>query len=1728
MKRFLSALIVFCMLLAMLPMSASAAATYFGGCGKDLSWKLTKDTGIMEITGTGAMYNYDEDETPWDSYLSLIKSVEIASGATSIGTYAFCGCTNLTSVSIPDTVKTIGDDAFEGCSALMSLTIPSSVTKIGEYAFYSCSKLASVAIEEAEQHPSSYVIGESAFAKCTALTSITIPGSVTKLEDKVFWNCSKLDTVTLNEGLKTMGYGLFSSCTSLLELTIPATVRNCEGENGYGALANSSITKVTFAEGATSVPTYACYKATKLTTVTIPDSVTSIGEEAFDGCIALTSITLPSSLKSVGDYALCGCTALTSITIPSSVTKIGEYAFYSCTKLASVAIEEAEQHPSSYVIGESAFAKCTALTSIAIPGTVTKLEDGVFGGCSSLHTVTLSEGLKYMGASLFSGCSALTELTIPASVNSCEYVDGPFSGSSISTVTLAEGRSAIPDDMLASAVCLTEVTVPNGVKKIGEEAFCGCTKLTTVTLPASLTTIEEDAFYNCKALTDVYYLGTMSQWNGINIKDGNDWLYEATIHILTAVVTLPTCTEQGYTTYTCLCGDTYIADYVDALGHDIVVDAAVAPTCTETGLTAGEHCSRCDYKVAQEVVPALNHDLVDHEGKAATCTAKGWEAYQTCTRCNYTTYTEIAPLGHDMIGEEAVAATCTETGLTAGGHCSRCDYKIEQEVVPALGHDIVADAAVAPGCLTTGLTAGEHCTRCDYKVEQEVVPALGHDIVADAAVAPTCTTTGLTEGRHCSRCSYKLAQMVVDALGHDYRETERVEPTNGQNGYVRYKCARCDSTYVDILYPAHAHTAGAVQRENETVQTCTEWGGYDLVTYCTVCGIVLSEEHVSISPLGHDFIEINRFDSMMGETGYIWYQCTRCGFLYIEEIAPGSEEDIVIKLTWGPTPSDLDSHLYIYDSVEEAYNAQGDSVFTYNGNRGHTAYYDMEYYEDGRLAAELDYDDTSSFGPEHTTIYAPASNGIYLFKVHDYTNRDNFASRALSNSGATVELLIGDDPWLDENGNPYVFHVPADTIGCNWAVFYLDISDNSVHVLNSLEPHRLVTTYTPATCTDWGTVEYTCLDCGAVTEEIDESAPPLGHNYVLTDTVWPTDEDEGYYEYTCTRCDDWYEVPIAALTHNYVESQRLEPTCTAWGWIKSTCTVHGETMTTTIPPLGHNFQVNRVSAPNCTEMGFTSYRCLNCGDSYAADFKDPLGHDFQNGVCTRCGELDPYSGRQIVLASTTACEGGVFTIPITLVNNPGLASMRLLVQYDQSVLELQSAAIGDAFRTASNAQYLVNAETYPVVINWLQTIGQTDADDVFATLTFKVLSAEAGETAVTAAFEQADVYDGNMEDVAFEVVNSTITLGVHNLQHVARVPATCTTEGACEYWYCSVCGKIFADENASTELSEEDRILPALDHLAGDPVTENNAAPSCTEAGGYDTVVYCSRCNAEISREHVIVDALNHLAGEPVTENNVTPSCTGIGGYDTVVYCSRCNAELSREHVIVDALGHDYDYYTGVCSRCGAQDPNFPTENSPTFRIVPTSGTVGRDVTVTLRLENNPGIASAKLTLHYDAAKLAFKQADLTDFSNVQGVNFSAVDGADGVTLNYIVTSGELSGDGEFIKVTFTIAADAGAGDTPLVVTYQREDVFNAANGNVRFYCVNANLLVKLRVPGDVNGDGKVNNKDARLLFQYVSNVALTQDFFTDAADVNGDGKINNKDARLLFQYVSGMPVTLV
>jgi hypothetical protein len=254
-----------------------------------------------------------------------------------------------------------------------------------------------------------------------------------------------------------------------------------------------------------------------------------------------------------------------SVAISNGVTSIGKYAFYYNENLESVTIPDGLTS-----IGSAAFSNCYKLANMTLPNSVTYINDYVFSDCNSLVSVTIGNGVKSIGYAAFEGCNSLLRIIIP-----------------------------------------------DGVSYIGQYAFSFCESLNSVTIPDSVTQIGYSAFGGCHDIADVYYMGSEGQWSGIKFGSFNNPLLDATIHYNHVHFSKnieesvdPTCNEGGYKKCVCVCGYRFTEE-ISELGHDIVIDDAVAPTCTATGLTEGQHCSRCeDATVAQEIIPMIKHTAV--------------------------------------------------------------------------------------------------------------------------------------------------------------------------------------------------------------------------------------------------------------------------------------------------------------------------------------------------------------------------------------------------------------------------------------------------------------------------------------------------------------------------------------------------------------------------------------------------------------------------------------------------------------------------------------------------------------------------------------------------------------------------------------------------------------------------------------------------------------------------------------------------------------------------------------------------------------------------------------------------------------------------------------------------------------------------------------------------------------------------------------------------------------
>ncbi len=256
-------------------------------------------------------------------------------------TVEVCGhtLTENTVVNIPDTVtngnrtytvKQIGYEAFRDCSYLTGITLPESVTVIDDRAFYNC----------------------------TALTGIKIPSGVERIDLYTFYNCTALIEVELPEGLTVLDNGAFRDCISLTTVTLPGTLQRIGSQTFDGC---TNLETINIPQSVEDIDTYAFQNCAKLTSIEIPLSITVIRNYTFRGCVALENVTLPEELTWIGTEAFKGCISIRSITIPSTVTSIQASAFAECTGLEKIIVlSETVTPAATNAIPSNAVVECAA------------------------------------------------------------------------------------------------------------------------------------------------------------------------------------------------------------------------------------------------------------------------------------------------------------------------------------------------------------------------------------------------------------------------------------------------------------------------------------------------------------------------------------------------------------------------------------------------------------------------------------------------------------------------------------------------------------------------------------------------------------------------------------------------------------------------------------------------------------------------------------------------------------------------------------------------------------------------------------------------------------------------------------------------------------------------------------------------------------------------------------------------------------------------------------------------------------------------------------------------------------------------------------------------------------------------------------------------------------------------------------------------------------------------
>ena len=592
--------------------------------------------GIHILTGTGAMYDYNNDDgyytlppylnkLIWEPCATLI----VEDGITDIGNYAFYNA-KYTSCSIPLSVITIGDHAFEGCFQNSDITLLSAehnVTHIGEYAFgnyggqiilpetlihigdyaFSNSALTSLTLPSNLEY-----IGDYAFVGCTNITGdingdLTIPNSVTYLGEQAFSDCYNINGhLTLSANIETMGEMPFNMCSGFTGLTIPEGITTisqfafnwCANMRGNLVIPNSvtSIGKyafnecgfdgtLTLPENLTAIEEGVFYQCISLTgNLDLPENITSIGANAFINCMGLTGdLNIPNGVTSIGNNAFSYCSFDGTLYIPNSVTSIGVAAFSGCDFTGTINIPDGVTS-----IGGSAFRGCASFTELVLGRGLTEIDNGAFQECGLLSKVTsLATTAPTLGDDAFTGINPDATLYYP-SAGEQSYTDKGWMQYFSNSINQMCGDFAFYDIDLSTG----KLTISgsgamwdyDGTNQAPWRQYA--TQITSVEISGGITSIGKNAFYGMSALT-----------GAVNIPASVTLIDEYAFALCTGISEL-TLSEgltniNNYAFYNCVALDkvTTYATTAPSLGNDVFVnipnDAALyCPTESEADYIA--------------------------------------------------------------------------------------------------------------------------------------------------------------------------------------------------------------------------------------------------------------------------------------------------------------------------------------------------------------------------------------------------------------------------------------------------------------------------------------------------------------------------------------------------------------------------------------------------------------------------------------------------------------------------------------------------------------------------------------------------------------------------------------------------------------------------------------------------------------------------------------------------------------------------------------------------------------------------------------------------------------------------------------------------------------------------------------------------------------------------------------------------------------------------------------
>ena len=1455
------------------------------------------NTGVIVISGTGAMKDNDSQSQFWyenrediielkiengityigeysfEDLINVVK-VEIPSTVTAIGKKAFYNCKNLDSIIIPEGITVIEEETFKDCTSLINLQIPSSVTEIKSLALYNCIKLAEINIPDRLT-----TIGDGAFGECRGISRVEIPYSVQNIGILAFAGCDGVTRIELSSNVQSIGLLAFVGCESLKEIVV-------DQDNPY----YKDIDGVLFNKTGTELK---CYPADKNDVVyKIPETVNKIDQGTFYE----------------NEY-------ITKIEIPRSVTNIDNEAFEMCNKLEAIYVHDLtyskeyveQKYPSLMVIIEeniiwdiSATGSDNVIATLYRNGTLVISGNGNMIDWESADNVPWKEKREndIINVEIEEGVTNIGN-------NAFKYCNG------IKNVQLSNTIERIGKYGFFQCITLEEIILPEGIKEIEDSAFGECIALKNIVIPKSVTGIGILVFENCENLEEI-----------IVNEDNSNYASESGV-LFSKDKTILKCYPAGKVEFEYQIPEEVeiISNYAFFLamgvknidipeGVEVLGDYAffgayglttikIPKTVTSIGentLIANglnkiyTYCNTYSYDFVKQRYSSILEVIHEYEEETIlpTCSEKGYTA-NICKVCNETNKTYVDALGHIEVVEPAIEATCMTEGKTEGKYCSRCNnILVAQQVIEKKPHiytnyisnnnatckeNGTKTAECDNGCGTTDTiidegTILEHvygewaitkeatcresgekeriCGRCLEK-EKEEIQVLEHTYSEEQIIVPTCETEGY-KLQICTACGYEYKTDIIEALGHIEIIDEAVQPTCIQIGLTEGKhCSVCERILIEqIEIPALGHEFGEWVITKET--TCVEPGEKE-----RICGRCSEKEKEEIQVLEHTYGAEQIIAVTCEAEGYKLQICTVCNYEYKTDIVAALGHTEIIDEAVQPTCTQIGLTEGIHCSVCEKVLIEQVEIPALGHKFG-------EWQIIKEPACEEKGEAVS------TCSVCNKENKIEIFELgHDYIDTvvvPTCETQGYTKSRCTrcqkVNKHSYKSPWGHREGIDIEVEPTCTKEGKTRGTHCLICSKvlKEQEVLPALG-HKFSkwNIIKEETCIENGEKERTCRVCQ---EYEKQEIAALGHKYIERITK-PTCTEKGYTTHTCARCDEEYiNTYVDALGHTEVIDELVEPTCTEEGKTEGKhCSECNEILIPqeSIPALGHEYQ-DQVVEPTCVERGYIKYTCIRCNHSYEDAYIDALGHT-----------------EVIIPGKEATC---------TL---PGLAEGKYCSVCNETlVVQEEIPALGHQYgewKIIREATCDRNGERERkcTVCSEIQT-------DIIETI-----GHQYEEKVIAPTCEE----QGYTKHECIKCNHTYIDKYVDATGHIEAtdnaIEPTCTQEGKTEGKHCLICNKIIVEQET----------IPALGHSFGEWITTKQA--TCEQEGERERV--CSVCH-EVEKE--VIEKKGHEYEEQV----IAPTCEK-QGY-TIYSCIECGYIYADNYV--DPLGHKEVIDPGVEPTC--------------------------------------------------------------------------------------------------------------------------------------------------------------------------------------------------------------------